>query len=226
MKRKCITALALAVLSEIAGALEAVQWFDRTLAAGGHPAEDDDGEYGIEDDDNIRRIYEPRRVASTCNAATLTETAPCLDGTGTCLRRCYWEYTETPSSQFDPLSDFAQACGASTWRKAGVIYSANWCDGGTTVTSQGTDGDYDCVDDVIYDPCTGELVQTPEASANPVAAAAWSYAYDSAKAWQGVLCDNSGMVTEVRVPCCPNAESRKSENQTWNKAPLSFAPGP
>jgi len=88
--------------------------------------------------------------------------------------------------QREALTDFGQACGSDTWSEPGASVNSNWCDG-LVSNSECTN------DDVVYDPCTGLVMQT-----NTLDSAAWSYTYSDTHAWIGVACDaSSGMVTDL-----------------------------
>lgn len=89
-------------------------------------------------------------------------------------------------SQLEALTNFGQACGSETWKQPGSPVVSNWCDG-TVANAQ-------CpLDDVVYDPCTGLVMQT-----NIDQEQLWSYAYSDEHAWTGVTCQAaSGMVTSL-----------------------------
>ena len=82
-----------------------------------------------------------------------------MDGTGTCFKRCFFGQVATPADQLTTLASFSVACGADNWKEAGATILDNWCDGyNTNLASSGSTGW--CEEDVVYDPCTGELLQT------------------------------------------------------------------
>jgi hypothetical protein len=140
---------------------------------------------------NFKTFY----CESACDVDNPYETSSCRDGDGgdtwtTCLQRCYWgSAIQTPDSQFTALSNFSIECDGSNWKQVGSDSYSNWCDGETI--------NVNCLDDIIYDPCTGELYQTPDD------ATYYSYWYgdlDSSKAWIGLTCDDANSeVTDLEL---------------------------
>lgn len=116
--------------------------------------------------------YQCKVLAADCTQTTPYETTTCFDGTTSCYRRCYWEGVQTSFAQFNALSNLSIACDSSLWKEAGSLTFANWCNG--------VNNNDQCGDDLIYDPCTGELWQTPE---DVQYAGSYWYGIDATKQW-------------------------------------------